>query len=288
MNLIEKAINFAATAHKGQVRKVADIPYIAHPFAVGMMLQKAGCADEVIAAGILHDTLEDTEATYDQLVTEFGRQTADIVQAASEHDKSLSWEERKRATIEALPFVTKEALQVIVCDKLHNIRSIYESVETEGAKAWEHFNQGKSNQHWYYSNILKQLKARRGEFKLIRDLESEVNRLFIGREKLTNETIDLLFDVPYQIIEEKIPLLEKAGLLEFVKEVHAEADFYYRNGRMDFAYRLMEAFQTRGIEFQSNSDGPILLMLYTAVLQKRLAWSDDEIYRYFKRNEKKL
>lgn len=288
MEFIDKAINFAAIAHKEQVRKAAAIPYVAHPFAVGMMLQKAGCADEVIAAGLLHDTLEDTETTYDQLVTEFGRQVAEIVQAASEQDKSLPWEERKQATIAALPFVTKEALQVIVCDKLHNIRSIHEAAEAEGAKAWEHFNQGKSNQHWYYSNILKQLKPRRGEFKLIRELEREVNRLFIGREKLTNETIDLLFDVPYELIEEKISLLEKAGLLEFVKEVHAETDFYYRNDRMDFAYPLMEAFQKRGIEFQSNSDGPVLLMLYTAVLQKRLAWTDDEAYRYFKRNEKKL
>ncbi|MEK4030572.1 MULTISPECIES: HD domain-containing protein [Bacillaceae] len=288
MELIEKAINFAAIAHREQVRKAAAIPYIAHPFAVGMMLQKAGCSEGVIAAGILHDTLEDTETTYDQLVTEFGRRVADIVRAASEQDKSLSWEERKQATIAALPFMSKEALQVIVCDKIHNVRSIHKVMEEEGAKAWEHFNQGKSNQHWYYSNIVKQLKPRRGEFKLIRDLEKDVNRLFIGREKLTNETIDLLFDVPYQVIEEEIPLLEKAELLEFVKEVHAEVDFYYRNGRMDFALPLMEAFQKRGTEFQSNSDGPLLLMLYTAVLQKRLAWSDDEVYRYFKRNEKKL
>jgi len=288
MKLIEKAINFAATAHRGQVRKVADIPYISHPFAVGMMLQKAGCSDEIVAAGILHDTLEDTKTTYDELVTEFGRQVADIVQAASEQDKSLSWEERKQGTIEALPFVTKEALQVIVCDKLHNVYSIYESVETEGAKAWEHFSQGKSNQHWYYSNILKQLKPRRGEFKLIRELESEVNRLFIGREKLTNETIDLLFEMPYQLVEEKIPILEKAGLLDFVKEVHAEADFHYQNGRTDLAVSLMEDFQERGFKFQNNSDGPILLMLYTSVLQKRLGWSNDEVYRYFKRNEKNL
>ena len=288
MKLIEKAINFAATAHRGQVRKVADIPYIAHPFAVGMMLQKAGSSDEIVAAGILHDTLEDTKTTYEELVTEFGRQVADIVQAASEQDKSLPWEERKQGTIEALPFVTKKALQVIVCDKLHNVRSIYESVETEGAKAWEHFSQGKSNQHWYYSNILKQLKPRRGEFKLIRELESEVNRLFIGREKLTNETIDLLFEMPYQLVEEKFPLLEKAGLLDFIKEVHAEVDFYYQNGRTDLAFSLMEAFQERGIEFQNNSDGPILLMLYTSVLQKRLGWSNDEVYRYFKRNEKNL
>ncbi len=67
MNTIEKAIIFAAKAHRNQTRKGTDIPYITHPFAVGMYLQKANCSEEVIAAGILHDTLEDTETTYNDL-----------------------------------------------------------------------------------------------------------------------------------------------------------------------------------------------------------------------------
>ena len=57
MNIVEKAINFAAKAHEGQTRKSSDVPYITHPFSVGMLLQKTHCTDEVIAAGILHDTL---------------------------------------------------------------------------------------------------------------------------------------------------------------------------------------------------------------------------------------
>ena len=58
--LIEKAIEFAAYAHRDQTRKGTKIPYISHPYAVGMILLKAGCNEEVVAAGILHDTLEDT------------------------------------------------------------------------------------------------------------------------------------------------------------------------------------------------------------------------------------
>ena len=61
------------------MRKGTDIPYITHPVAVGMILANAGCPDELIIAGILHDTVEDTEVTLEQIETEFGKAVADIV-----------------------------------------------------------------------------------------------------------------------------------------------------------------------------------------------------------------
>ena len=72
MNIVDKAINFAAMAHNGQTRKSTSIPYISHPFAVGMLLQQMKCAEEVIAAGILHDTLEDTNTTFEDLAQHLG------------------------------------------------------------------------------------------------------------------------------------------------------------------------------------------------------------------------
>ena len=102
MDKVETAIIFAAKAHNDQKRKGTDIPYITHPFAVGMLLQKEKCSDEVIAAGILHDTLEDTETTFKDLTEEFGIQIANLVLAASENDKSLRWEIRKQHTIDML------------------------------------------------------------------------------------------------------------------------------------------------------------------------------------------
>nr|WP_316046713.1 HD domain-containing protein [Planococcus glaciei] len=98
-NLIELAIGFAAFKHTGQVRKGTSIPYISHPFAVGMMLQQAGESEEVIAAGILHDTLEDTATTEEEIRTVFGEQVLLLVKAASEPDKSRPWEDRKRHTV---------------------------------------------------------------------------------------------------------------------------------------------------------------------------------------------
>ena len=87
MDKIETAMIFAAKAHKNQTRKGTDIPYITHPFAVGMLLQKEKCSEEVIAAGILHDTLEDTETTFKDLTEAFGVHVANLVLAASEKDR---------------------------------------------------------------------------------------------------------------------------------------------------------------------------------------------------------
>lgn len=178
MSIIEKAIIFAAIAHKDQMRKSTDIPYITHPFAVGMLLQKANCSDMVIAAGLLHDTLEDTSTTYEELTEHFGVHIANLVWAVSEHDKSLPWHERKQHTINMLKEASLEEIQVITADKLHNSKSIRADIETTGKKVWNRFNRGKYDQHWYYASVVKELAPRKEEFKLIWELEKEVKEVF--------------------------------------------------------------------------------------------------------------
>lgn len=178
MNTIEKAINFAAKAHRNQKRKGTDIPYITHPFAVGMYLQKANCSEEVIAAGILHDTLEDTETTYNGLKEVFGDHIANLVLAASENDKSLPWEIRKQHTIEALKEASIEEVQVIVADKLHNLKSIRTDLSENGDSIWQRFNRGKRDQHWYYASIVSALYNRKIQCLMIDELEKEVIAVF--------------------------------------------------------------------------------------------------------------
>lgn len=178
MDLIDKAILFATKAHGKQTRKGTDIPYITHPYAVGMYLQKANCSPEVIAAGILHDTLEDTPTTIEELKEAFGEKVTNLVIAASENDKSLSWEERKRHTIESLKTSSLEEIQVVVADKLHNLRSIRSDLLEHGDKIWMRFNRGKRDQHWYYASIVKAIKNRKNEFDLISELEEEVKQVF--------------------------------------------------------------------------------------------------------------
>ena len=178
MNIIQKSINFAAKAHKDQYRKSTDIPYITHPFAVGMLLQEAKCSDAVVAAGILHDTIEDTSATYEELTEHFGVQIANLVRAASEHDKSLPWNIRKQHTIDMLKDANLEEIQVITADKLHNLTTIKDDLEMIGEKVWERFNHGKHKQHWYYASIVQELAPRKKEFKLIPELENVVKEVF--------------------------------------------------------------------------------------------------------------
>ncbi len=88
---------FAIKAHMGQVRKSElDKPMIIHPLSVGMLLEEYGYDDNVIAAGYLHDVVEDTKYTIEEIEKIFGKDIASLVMTASEPDKSLSWEERKK------------------------------------------------------------------------------------------------------------------------------------------------------------------------------------------------
>ncbi|MGB8001211.1 MAG: HD domain-containing protein, partial [Anaerobacillus sp.] len=102
MKIIEKAIEASALAHDGQYRKQSSLPYLSHPVTVGFYLIESGSAEEVIAAGILHDVIEDTPLNFDDLKAEFGEKIASLVLECSEPDKSLEWEKRKQHTVKEL------------------------------------------------------------------------------------------------------------------------------------------------------------------------------------------
>jgi len=177
LNLSDKALQMAAVAHEGQYRKNTKIPYIAHPAAVGLILQKAGYKEELVAAGILHDTVEDTEITLEDIKREFGNEIAEIVAGCSEPDKTLSWEERKEHTIEYLK-TAPEDIRVVACaDKLHNVRSILLDIELNGDDVWTRFKRGREQQAWYYRNVIDSLGAE-STFPLLEELKLEVERLF--------------------------------------------------------------------------------------------------------------
>lgn len=93
--MINQAIIFATKAHEGQLRKVTQSPFIIHPLAVGCTLADAGEDEDVVVAGFLHDTVEDTDVTLDQIRDEFGDEVAELVDGCSEN-KALSWDERKK------------------------------------------------------------------------------------------------------------------------------------------------------------------------------------------------
>jgi len=179
--LIDLAIEVALNAHQNQFRKGTDIPYITHPLAVGIILAKAGCSDDVIAGGILHDTVEDTAITLDYLQDTFGERVATIVKGASEPDKSLPWEKRKAHTIAFLKTATLEDRLVACADKLHNIRTIAAEVKQIGDNVWSRFKRGKKEQEWYYRGLVKSLREGDNgvdDSPLFQEFSAEVENLF--------------------------------------------------------------------------------------------------------------
>lgn len=176
MRMIDRAIKVATIAHNNQKRKGTEIPYITHPYAVGMILAQAGCSEEVIVAGILHDTVEDTEIDTYYIAREFGINVACIVEGCSEPHKHLSWEERKTHTIVYLKTAPEEIKMVASADKLHNLRCMNDDYQLHGDELWNRFQRGRAEQEWYYKGILKSLSF--VPTILLDELIFEFNRLF--------------------------------------------------------------------------------------------------------------
>jgi (p)ppGpp synthase/HD superfamily hydrolase len=152
INLIEKAKEFAIKAHEGQFRKTAKVPYITHPIAVSKILADAGLSDELVAAGYLHDTVEDTLVTIEEIEDLFGKKVGKYVRFNTEN-KALSWEERKTHTIKSLPNATLEERALVVADKYDNLSSLLREEERLGEDVWQHFNRSKDLQMWYYKSV---------------------------------------------------------------------------------------------------------------------------------------
>ena len=152
--MVDRAIEFATKAHSGQFRKGTTRPYIVHPIEVGDIVASMTEDEEVISAAILHDTIEDCEGvTAEVLEEQFNRRVASIVAQESE-DKSLSWEERKGATIKRLREAPIEVQMIGLADKLSNMRDIDRDYPVLGDELWGRFRmQSKSALAWYYKGI---------------------------------------------------------------------------------------------------------------------------------------
>lgn len=172
------AISFAVNHHGKvcQVRKSTNIPYIIHP--VGVMEILLGHTDdvEIIQAGILHDILEDTEGTEQEIEQTFGTRVKNLVIGASEpNHNTLDWQARKEHTIkEVSESADFDTLLVICADKLHNFRTIISDYEKIGETVWQKFHQGKEKQLWYYGQMAKAILNRYPEHKLFQEFYQTV------------------------------------------------------------------------------------------------------------------
>lgn len=152
--MVRKAAEFARKAHEGTFRKGSMIPYIYHPMEVALIVAQITDDPEIIAAAYLHDVLEDTDVTAEQLETEFGSRILSLVQQETE-DKSLTWQERKAATIVHLTEAPRDVKILTLGDKLSNMRSTARDYMVEGEAIWQRFNEKRRECHqWYLEGIL--------------------------------------------------------------------------------------------------------------------------------------
>lgn len=156
--MIREAADFAARAHQGMVRKGSSIPYIYHPMEVALCVAQMTDDPEVIAAAYLHDVLEDTAVTAEELRLHFGSRVLELVLAETE-DKRFSWRERKAATVEHLASASRDVKLLTLADKLNNLHSTAVEYLMHGDEVWQRFNEKRKSSHqWYYQGIIDGLR----------------------------------------------------------------------------------------------------------------------------------
>lgn len=162
MDVLERAIVFATEAHAGKLRKGSGLPYILHPMEVSVIISTMSRNKELIAAGVLHDVVEDAKVALDEIRRLFGNNVARLVQANTENKRrelppEQTWRLRKEETVEYLR--TRADLDekiLIFSDKLSNLRGFYRDLKSvESAVYWSQFNQSDPREHyWYHMSVM--------------------------------------------------------------------------------------------------------------------------------------
>ena len=184
MTKLEQAIIFAVNAHRGVKRKGKERPYILHPLEVLTIVGSLTDDEEVLAAAVLHDTLEDTDVTRRNLVAVFGERVAALVDSESENKREeypaeSTWRLRKQETLDHLKGASKDVKLICLGDKLANIRELARDYESLGDALWERFNQKDKSMHcWYYGSLLEILAEEFGDIPAVREYGSLMRKVF--------------------------------------------------------------------------------------------------------------
>ena len=183
-SLIDKAIIYATEHHKNTRRKGKEIPYILHPLEAMSIVSTITEDKELIAAAALHDLIEDTTVTYDDLKNEFGKRIADIVLSEShtavKNYEKLSWHEVREKNLELLKNASLDCKIVALGDKLSNIRSIFNDYNQLGDEFWNRFNEKNPLEHkWRYVELTKCFSGLEDTFAY-QEFKSLVFKVFDG------------------------------------------------------------------------------------------------------------
>ena len=162
MDVIERAIEFACKAHQGGKRKTRNIPSVLHSLEAGIIAIRITDDHDTIAACILHDVVEDTPYSLEDVRKEFGDRIAFLVDSETEdkhpeRPKEETWMERKKQLISKIESTDDREVHILwLADKLSNMRDFYRLYLLEGDKMWEHFNMKDPEvQYAYYKRVLE-------------------------------------------------------------------------------------------------------------------------------------
>ncbi|MBP5466637.1 MAG: bifunctional (p)ppGpp synthetase/guanosine-3',5'-bis(diphosphate) 3'-pyrophosphohydrolase [Clostridia bacterium] len=185
MEKLDKALKFAIDAHKGQVRKLSRAPYILHPMEVGVIVGSLTDDEDTIAAAVLHDVVEDTDRTIDEIREKFGDRVSELVMYETENKyghiaPDLTWKRRKEDTLLHLNETDDVCVKIMwLGDKLSNMRSLLRDYMKDGDNIWQFFNQkDKREQKWYYSAVADALRDSLGDTSAFKEYEEIIRKIF--------------------------------------------------------------------------------------------------------------
>lgn len=181
--LLDRAIVFAVRAHAGTERRGKGYPYVVHPLEAVGIVATMTADQELLAAAALHDTVEDTDVTLEQIRAEFGERVASLVadesdDLSSDVSKEDSWHARKQAAIDRLSRASRDAKIVALGDKLSNMRAIARDYAVQGDALWNLFHAKERKDHeWHYRGLAEALRELDGTFAY-REFAYLINQVF--------------------------------------------------------------------------------------------------------------
>ena len=158
--LFDKALKFATDAHSGTERRGKGFPYIIHPMEAVAIVATIASDPELLAAAVLHDTVEDTDVTVEDIRNEFGERVATLVQhETAQLPHGAPWRIRKQSQADLIASAPRDSKIVALGDKLSNLRTIAHDYELIGDELWKRFSapNGKEDIAWYYRTLGKAL-----------------------------------------------------------------------------------------------------------------------------------
>lgn len=181
--LLDRAIIFAVRAHAGTERRGKGFPYIVHPMEAVEIVATMTSDQELLAAAALHDTVEDTYVTIEQIRTEFGERVASFVAVESDEphqrrDSVENWRARKQAAIDRIASASHDAKIVALGDKLSNMRAIARDYAQQGDALWDLFHAKDPKDHeWHYRGLADAL-SELCDTVAYKEFEELINQVF--------------------------------------------------------------------------------------------------------------